>query len=148
MPGTRAPHVELFINNKRSSVIDLYGQNFVLITSNHGAEWGKVVEKLASELDIVIGFKVINPPGSNAEYVELPIHREKISSPFSLPFSEAYGITTDGAVLVRPDGYVAWREKSFSSNSEVIIKEALIRILCREHSELIKDPKQLEKVES
>ncbi len=148
LPGTRAPHVEIFIGNKRSSIIDLYGQNFVLVTSNHAAEWGKAVEKLANELDVFIDFKVINPPGTNAQYVELPIHREKISSPFSLPFCEAYGITPNGAVLVRPDGYVAWREKSFSLKSQAIMREALLRILCREDSELIEAPKQLEKVES
>ena len=58
-------------------------------------DWEKVVNKLETELDIEIDFKVISPPGSKAEYVELPIHREKISSPFSLPFSEAYGISPD-----------------------------------------------------
>ena len=29
---------------------------------------------------------------------------------------EAYGVDTDGAVLVRPDGYVAWRSRSGASN--------------------------------
>ncbi|MAM72134.1 MAG: monooxygenase [Gammaproteobacteria bacterium] len=145
LPGTRAPHVELFINNKPGSTIDLYGQNFVLLTSSYGKDWEKVVNKLETELDIEIDFKVISPPGSKAEYVELPIHREKISSPFSLPFSEAYGISPTGAVLVRPDGYVAWKEKSLDSKSGVLMKEALNRILGKKIEEA---PEQLEKVES
>tara|TARA_R110002110_G_scaffold415821_3_gene656947 strand:- start:34023 stop:35753 length:1731 start_codon:yes stop_codon:yes gene_type:complete len=145
LPGTRAPHVELFINNKPGSTIDLYGQNFVLLTSSYGEDWEKVVNKLETELDIEIDFKVISPPGSKAEYVELPIHREKISSPFSLPFSEAYGISPTGAVLVRPDGYVAWKEKSLDSKSGVLMKEALNRILGKKIEEA---PEQLEKVES
>ncbi len=148
LPGTRAPHVELFINNKLGSIIDLYGHKFVLVTSHHGKDWGKVVKKLESELDIEIDFKVIAPPGSEDEYVELPIHREKISSPFSLPFSEAYGISPNGAVLVRPDGYVAWKEKSLGSKSESRMKEALSRILAKNYSEIEESTKKLEKVES
>lgn len=145
LPGTRAPHVELFINNKPGSTIDLYGQKFVLVTSSYGKDWEKVVNKLERELDIEIDFKVISPPGSKAEYVELPIHREKISSPFSLPFSEAYGISPNGAVLVRPDGYVAWKEKTLDSKSGTLMKEALTRVLGKK---IEAAPEQLEKVES
>jgi 2-polyprenyl-6-methoxyphenol hydroxylase-like FAD-dependent oxidoreductase len=148
LPGTRAPHVELFINNKLGSILDLYGQKFVLVTSHHGKDWGKVVKKLESELDIEFDFKVIAPPGSEDVYVELPIHREKISSPFSLPFSEAYGISPNGAVLVRPDGYVAWKEKSFGSKSESRMKEAMSRILGKNQFEMEETTEKLEKVES
>ena len=50
-----------------------------------------------------------------------------------------------GAVLVRPDGYVAWKEKSLDSKSGVLMKEALNRILGKKIEEA---PEQLEKVES
>lgn len=134
LPGTRAPHVELFINGKLGSTLDLYGERFVLITSHYGEKWKDIAAKTEEALNIRIDCRLIDPPGSNTSYVDLPIHRDKISSPFTLPFSEAYGITPDGAVLVRPDGYVAWREKSCTNSSENNLIDAMSRILFRENS--------------
>jgi hypothetical protein len=37
----------------------------------------------------------------------------------------AYGVETDGAVLVRPDGHVAWRERSSVAHPERAIEDAL-----------------------
>jgi putative polyketide hydroxylase len=102
-----------------------------LITSHYGEKWKVIVAKAEKAFKIKIDCRLIDPPGSNSSYVDLPIHRDKISSPFTMPFSEAYGISPDGAVLVRPDGYVAWREKSCTENSENNLKDALSRILCR-----------------
>jgi len=133
LPGTRAPHVEILINGKLGSTIDLYGERFVLLTSHYGEKWKSIADKVATALNIELDFRLIETPGSSATYVDLPIHRDKISSPFTLPFSEAYGITPDGAVLVRPDGYVAWREKSCTENSENNLKEAMSRVLCRKN---------------
>jgi len=134
LPGTRAPHVEILINGKLGSTIDLYGERFVLLTSHYGEKWKSIAYKVATALNIELDFRLIETPGSSATYVDLPIHRDKISSPFTLPFSEAYGITPDGAVLVRPDGYVAWREKSYTENSENNLKEAMSRVLCRKNT--------------
>jgi len=134
LPGTRAPHVEILINGKLGSTIDLYGERFVLLTSHYGEKWKSIAYKVATALNIELDFRLIETPGSSATYVDLPIHRDKISSPFTLPFSEAYGITPDGAVLVRPDGYVAWREKSCTENSENNLKEAMSRVLCRKNT--------------
>jgi 2-polyprenyl-6-methoxyphenol hydroxylase-like FAD-dependent oxidoreductase len=53
----------------------------------------------------------------------LDIHR--IDHP---EFCEAYGIGPDGAVLVRPDGYVAWRAPEAASTAA--IKEAVRSVLC------------------
>ena len=41
----------------------------------------------------------------------VPIDRYRIGGPGlrDLGFTEAYGLCEDGAVLVRPDGHVAWR---------------------------------------
>jgi Aromatic-ring hydroxylase, C-terminal len=38
---------------------------------------------------------------------------------------EAYGVDTDGAVLVRPDGHVAWRGRSGASNPLEVLRAAL-----------------------
>ena len=46
-------------------------------------------------------------------------------------FSEAYGITANGAVLVRPDGFVAWRSESLPKDIPHCIISVLQRILAR-----------------
>ena len=38
---------------------------------------------------------------------------------------EAYGVDTDGAVLVRPDGHVAWRSRTSASNPLKVLRRAL-----------------------
>ena len=131
LPGTRAPHVEIYVNEKLGSTIDLYGERFVLVTAQKGEKWKEVIKQIGKEFSLEIDFQLIDSPGAKGKYTELPIHREKISSPFSLPFTESYGISLNGAVLVRPDGYVAWREKSYNKNSENNLRDALGQILCR-----------------
>jgi hypothetical protein len=44
-------------------------------------------------------------------------------------FGRAYGIGPAGAVLVRPDGYIAWRAVDAGDGAEV--DAALTRMLCR-----------------
>jgi putative polyketide hydroxylase len=45
-------------------------------------------------------------------------------------FARKYGLESDGAVLVRPDGHVAWRSASGPATSTAL-SAALTRILAR-----------------
>ncbi len=36
-------------------------------------------------------------------------------------FCGAYGITPDGAVLIRPDGHVAWRHTTEAASADTLI---------------------------
>jgi hypothetical protein len=46
-------------------------------------------------------------------------------------FRLAYGIAPDGAVLVRPDGFIAWRAADASGASAGRVAGVLSRVLCR-----------------
>jgi putative polyketide hydroxylase len=46
-------------------------------------------------------------------------------------FAAAYGITATGAVLVRPDGFVAWRAKSSMAKPQDILEDALAGVVCK-----------------
>jgi putative polyketide hydroxylase len=46
-------------------------------------------------------------------------------------FLELYGIGPDGAVLVRPDGFVAWRRPLLPPGPAGELRAALDRILAR-----------------
>ena len=101
-PGGRAPHVWLTRGDEQISTVDLFGPHFVLLagaTATHGggprkrsARRGRRSWPLPSEQDGDLG----DPDGN---------------------WHEAYGVDTDGAVLVRPDGHVAWRSRSGASQS-------------------------------
>ena len=129
LPGTRAPHVGIMDKGNLSSTIDLFGKNFVLLTAYAGEKWEKISADIAQATDIKIDFRLIREPKSETGLVDLAVHREKISSPFSRPFPEAYGISPEGAVLIRPDGYVAWKEKSYTANSKNSLLQALQEVL-------------------
>ena len=40
-------------------------------------------------------------------------------------------VSSEGAVLVRPDGFVAWRAHTRASNAESVLEQAFSQILCR-----------------
>jgi len=53
-----------------------------------------------------------------------------VSDPNS-SFLDAYGIDSNGAVLIRPDGYVAWRSRSGASNPHESLRTVFGRLLGR-----------------
>ena len=85
-PGCRAPHVWVDIDGRRVSTIDLFGRNFVLLIGSAGTQWIAAAQRV---------------PGGGA----LDVH--PLADPEA---ARRYGIGPEGAVLVRPDGHVAWRD--------------------------------------
>jgi len=75
------------------------------------------------------GFVVLSPSDvwcRAAEAASLAAHR--IEAP---AFAEAYGTGAEGAVLVRPDGFIAWRARGPQQDGERELASALARILDR-----------------
>jgi putative polyketide hydroxylase len=101
-PGTRAPHMFLDHEGRRISTLDLFGGNFALLTGPQGHAWRECA----------------------TEIIDLDVHT--IQQP---EFPEAYGITESGAVLVRPDGFVAWRAKKAEGASSGSLLRQLRAIL-------------------
>lgn len=91
-PGTRAPHVVLERDGEKVSSLDLYGRRYVLLAGEHGGAWIDAVRRLDLPVDCVqVGTDVRDPDGN---------------------WAAAHGTTAEGAVLVRPDGVVAWRTET------------------------------------
>ena len=87
-PGSRAPHVALDSPVGKMSTVDLFGREFVLLTGSD--EWARAASAVAADLG-----------------VRLTAHR--IGAELTGPWAQPYGVTEDGAVLVRPDRFIAWR---------------------------------------
>ena len=115
-PGSRAPHVWLQRGGEQLSTIDLFGSHFVLLAGRDGDAWRQAIHQIEPSWPPLIGFTVggkedlIDPDGN---------------------WHEAYGVETDGAVLVRPDGYVAWRGRSGASRPREVLRAVVDGVLGR-----------------
>ncbi|MEV0379129.1 FAD-dependent monooxygenase [Nonomuraea sp. NPDC050643] len=115
-PGGRAPHVVLDWDGQRIAIGDLFGSSFVLLADKQGGQaWmeaGRLVkERLGVELTrLLVNDELMDVEGR---------------------FRERYGVGGGGAVLVRPDGYVAWRSPDPVTNPADTLEHALRQILSR-----------------
>lgn len=92
-PGTRAPHLWLEYNGKRISTLDLFDGGFVLLAGTSGEGWIKAAKEAAIFLSI-----------------RLTVHQIGVDlNDLEKCWSAVYGVEPDGAILIRPDGIVAWR---------------------------------------
>jgi 2-polyprenyl-6-methoxyphenol hydroxylase-like FAD-dependent oxidoreductase len=115
-PGSRAPHVWLRRGNEQISTVDLIGPHFLLLAGAAGEAWRHAAQAAAPSWP-PLAVRII---GDDTE----------VSDPDG-KWQLAYGIDADGAVLVRPDGYVAWRSRSGVSNPEASLRAAFDRLLGR-----------------
>lgn len=115
-PGSRAPHVRLLRDNKPISTIDLFGPHFVLLAGRNGDAWRNAAVGIGTSGPPLVAYIV----GEQGE----------ISDPDG-NWQDVYGVDTDGAVLVRPDGYVAWRSRNGVSNPEGALRAVIESLLDR-----------------
>jgi hypothetical protein len=115
-PGSRAPHVWLQRAGKRVSTHDLVALRYTLLTGPRGQAWSEAANVAAQALRIPLARCTIGEGGDVAD----PDRR----------WTAAYGVETDGAVLLRPDGYVAWRQRCSAADPRREIESAL-RVMLR-----------------
>ncbi|TCC44830.1 FAD-binding monooxygenase [Kribbella pittospori] len=96
-PGCRAPHLWLADG---TSTIDLFDHQFVLLTAEPGTTWRDAAAHCPA---VPVNSQVLTEPG----------------------WPDLYGVAPDGAVLVRPDGHVAWRSRTRSNNPVADLQTAL-----------------------
>ncbi|CZT10148.1 related to tetracenomycin polyketide synthesis hydroxylase tcmG [Rhynchosporium agropyri] len=137
-PGRRAPHLwlqkraDISEANKgtdvaqkvtRISTLDLFGRHFILLTGSEGREWIKAAQNVSSKL-LACGLEfetyVI---GGDEDHDYIPVDGRSA-------FETAAGISNTGALLVRPDGFVAWRERRIPDKCGERLEEVMIRLLC------------------
>ena len=82
-PGFRAPHVPIGADG---STLDLFGREFVVIAGPDGEKWLGAARAAGDACGVVVEAHCLRPE-----------------------VADVYGIGADGASLVRPDGFVAWR---------------------------------------
>ncbi|RDW75363.1 hypothetical protein BP6252_06505 [Coleophoma cylindrospora] len=116
-PGSRAPHVWIEHQGKRISTLDLFGRDFVLLAGSDGQSWCEAAMKASTALDIEMRFYTAGPTGKVID------HRYELQT--------AAGISAQGALLVRPDGFVAWRERRLPPDSQQKLEQVMKQVLSR-----------------
>jgi hypothetical protein len=106
-PGCRAPHLWLDTPRGRASTIDLFDRDFVLLTAPPGNPWRNAAAVASRKLGAPVKSHVIDHP-------EWP---------------RRYGVTPTGAVLVRPDGHVAWRSPALPGPAAAAAQDQVLTAL-------------------
>ncbi|MDB5818190.1 MAG: 2-polyprenyl-6-methoxyphenol hydroxylase [Rhizobacter sp.] len=111
-PGCRAPHVWLSKAGERFSTLDLLGRDFVLLCGSQGSAWIDAAARVQAPR--IVGVRIGG----------------EIQSP-DVDWLDVYGLDAGGAVLVRPDGHVAWRSRGGVDDPAAALQAALDVVLSR-----------------
>ncbi|MFC8567083.1 FAD-dependent monooxygenase [Streptomyces sp. NPDC057245] len=117
-PGSRLPHHWLPGSRGRVSTLDLVGRRFVLLTGPRGQEWLDALGGVAARLGLPVDGHRVDDAGDTAGGA-------------GASWAAQVGIGDSGALLVRPDGFVAWRAESIDGAAEVRLEQALSALLAR-----------------
>jgi 2-polyprenyl-6-methoxyphenol hydroxylase-like FAD-dependent oxidoreductase len=111
-PGTRAPHAWVQCDGRRISTLDLFGREFTLLAGPRGGPWREAARVASASLGVIVD-----------------VYQQ--DADLSGELTAAYGLTPEGATLVRPDGYIAWRSPGAHPASPDILTGVLQAVLGR-----------------
>ncbi|MDX3911575.1 MAG: FAD-dependent monooxygenase [Sphingobium sp.] len=116
--GAPLPHAWVEHDGKQLSTLDITGHgNFSLLVGVGGTPWKQAAEQVATRLGIELPVREV---GLRCAYDDV-----------NGDWKRAREIGDHGAILVRPDRFVAWRALAASSTPEVDLEAALRQILDR-----------------
>jgi hypothetical protein len=96
-PGTRATHLPLRHQGRETTVAELVHRDFALLAAPGGREWVDAGAEVATRIGLPLDRYLV---GAEPDATLVDPTGE---------FPDRYGVSRTGAVLVRPDGFVAWR---------------------------------------
>ncbi|HET6526358.1 FAD-dependent monooxygenase [Sphingopyxis sp.] len=116
-PGAHLPHAWVERDRKRVSTLDLCGKGrFTLLTGIGGEAWRDAAANVEIELGVPVDVHLIGPAGSDA----VDIYGD---------WAGLSEVEDEGAVLVRPDLFVAWRSRSTDGDETNRLAAAFKQIL-------------------
>jgi putative polyketide hydroxylase len=114
-PGSRAPHLIVKRGGDEVSTVDLFASQWVLCGGPEGHRWPQILQDSPSAAALRVVCHGIEPAGNLED-----VNRR---------WSAAYGVAGDGAVLIRPDGFVAWRRRNADGSAPDALDAAFDRVL-------------------
>lgn len=118
-PGSRVPHAWLEMEGRRVSTLDLAGPGFALLAGAEARDWCAAARTAAARLDVDLkAFRIAGTAGGGDADAVDP----------EGAWCRAAGVGDHGALLVRPDGFVAWRAGGAAAESEAeAVMEGVVR---------------------
>ncbi|WTR16895.1 FAD-dependent monooxygenase [Streptomyces sp. NBC_00138] len=113
-PGGRAPHLWLRRGDERLSALDLYERTPVLVSGPAGGAWHEAGRRAAERTCVPLDRYRVGP-GPDHDLVPQD----------GADWARLHGTGQDGAVLVRPDGFVAWRAEGACPDPEGTLERVL-----------------------
>jgi putative polyketide hydroxylase len=92
-------------SGERISTLDLFNGKWVLLSGPDSACWHEAARQTSAALALTLYHM-----GEDGDLKDI----EK-------RWSSAYGVGADGAVLVRPDGFIAWRSHGAAQQPEKVL---------------------------
>ncbi|MFI7499979.1 FAD-dependent oxidoreductase [Streptomyces sp. NPDC049687] len=125
-PGSRAPHLWVRHLGERISTLDLYERSLVLLSdadahpdAGEPGAWHEAAARLADRLALpLLPYRVGSGPDA-----------ELTPEDDTVDWRERHGTGRGGAVLVRPDGFVAWRSPGPVPDPESTLRQVLNAVL-------------------
>jgi putative polyketide hydroxylase len=104
---------------ERVSTLDLYERTPVLLSdAGDPSGWHRAAVRLAQRIPVPLTSYRVGT-GTGADLV----------TDGDADWAQAHGVTRGGAVLVRPDGFVAWRSAGPVADAETVLHEVLAEAL-------------------
>jgi hypothetical protein len=125
-PGSRAAQVIVERAEERLSTIDLLNGQWVLLAGSSGVSWLEAAQRTSAATSFKLQSYNIGP---NRDLRDIDGR-----------WSSAYGVDADGAVLIRPDGFIAWRAHEASENPQKILRDVFERLSFREKTRGANEP--------
>lgn len=119
-PGSRAPHLWLGQEPGKVSARDLFGPHMTLLTGARGETWRQAADTIANQTSAPLVHRIV---GCGLEAHDA-----------GRAWRELYGVEESGAVLVRPDGHVAWRQPTAVASPASDLGHVMDAVLSRNGS--------------
>ena len=123
-PGTRAPHHWLSVDGVQRSTLDLLQHHWTLVSQDE--RWCAIASSVEEACGVRVEPLLIGCVTPTAATVLSPPCESAVDEEtFQTELRDAFGIDRDGATLVRPDGYVAWRAPKMPEDPVAALGSAL-----------------------
>jgi 2,4-dichlorophenol 6-monooxygenase len=124
-PGHPLPHAFVEYAGRRTSTAELVGAGrFLLIAGEDGHAWCEAAAKLAE--DNAIALEAVRIGVLSGDYIDI-----------RCAWLKQREISAQGALLVRPDRYIAWRSLGLVDNPYMELRNVFSQILHRTEAEVV-----------
>ena len=109
-PGRRLPHAWVGARGRRVSTLDVTGPHFTVLVEHRERRWRDATRRVAKEMRV-------------------PVRCAAVRAADATFLRDVMGIAHSGAVLVRPDGHVAWRCAELAADTTAADAAADLRVV-------------------